>query len=65
MVATLKAKSQVLSFGEPYACETDEYIERVAQAVRTSKKQFAQGERYEGADTLFEMLKERRPEVWA
>ncbi len=45
--------------------ETDEYVERVAAAVRKSKKEFAAGRSYEGSDTLFEMLKEKKPEVWA
>ena len=52
-------------FDSAYEEGTGDYIERVARAVRTSKKQLEQGKSYEGAGTLFEMLKERRPEVWA
>ncbi len=52
-------------FAEKAAGESDAYVERVATAVRKSKQEFATGKRYEGSDTLFEMLKERKPEVWA
>ena len=45
--------------------EDDEYIERVASAVRKSKQEFAQGKSYKGSEALLEMLKEKRPEVWA
>lgn len=53
------------SYDESFEEETDEYIERVAQAVRESKEQFAEGKSYVGANNLFEMLKQKRPEVWA
>ena len=53
------------SFDCVYEEDTDEYIERVTQAVRESKEQFVEGKSYVGADTLFEMLKQKRPEVWA
>ena len=45
--------------------EDDEYIERVAAAVRKSKQEFADGKFYEGSEALFEVLKQKRPEVWA
>ena len=45
--------------------EDDEYIERVASAVRKSKQEFETGKSYKGSEALFEMLKEKRPEVWA
>ena len=45
--------------------EDDAYIDRVATAVRKSKQEYADGKFYEGSKALFEMLKEKRPEVWS
>ena len=43
----------------------DEYIERVACALRKSKQQFSEGKSYRGSETLFKKLKEKQPELWA
>ncbi len=45
--------------------DDDRYIERVAEALESSERQFAEGKYHEGSDTLFEMLKERHPETWS
>ncbi len=45
--------------------EDDAYVEQVALALRKSKQQFAAGKSYAGSETLFKMLKEKRPELWA
>ena len=52
-------------YSEKASEKDDAYIERVADAVRKSKQEFTEGKSYEGSDALFEMLKEKRPEVWA
>ena len=51
-------------FAEKANEEGDEYVERIARAVRKSKQQFSEGRSYKGSDALFAMLEERKPEVW-
>ena len=52
-------------YSEKSSEEDDAYIERVASAVRKSKREFETGKSYKGSEVLFEKLKENRPEVWA
>ena len=54
-----------LGYAEKANVNDDVYIDRVVSAVRKSKQEYADGKFYEGSEALFEMLKEKRPEVWA